>query len=276
MDIPVVIPEVAQPQLAVVVQPVETRNVLPGLVLGVGELECREVRVRVVRSVPLERPFRFDEQHLAGFDTSQPDVTLLGLLERRLRGNALIAVRLEVHQPRLRLSEPRVHTRSEPNRYVLIEVPNDVVTLQLHLRPNLVNGLWCVAEEAGHQRAVSCREGYEYVSIRKDSIQHHGTDGKADLLVLGELTLDTGDDVGRDGRRERGGQLALDDVLERPLDGGRVERTIDDALDDLFVLGGDAQQSLGETLVEFNDLSHDRLLSAVDFSDAICSGDLNW
>ena len=40
------------------------------------------------------------------------------------------------------------------------------------------------------------------------------------------------------------GQLALDDVLECPLDGDGVERAVADALDDLVVLTGDTGQLL--------------------------------
>ncbi len=40
------------------------------------------------------------------------------------------------------------------------------------------------------------------------------------------------------------GQLALDDVLERPLDGDGVERAVADTLDDLVVLAGDTGQLL--------------------------------
>lgn len=41
-----------------------------------------------------------------------------------------------------------------------------------------------------------------------------------------------------------GDELALDDVLERPLDGGGVERAVADTLDDLVVLAGDTGQLL--------------------------------
>lgn len=63
------------------------------------------------------------------------------------------------------------------------------------------------------------------------------------------------------------GQLALNDVLECPLDGDGVERAVADTLDDLVVLAGDTGQLL--------DGGHDDLFLAVDFSDATCSGDLN-
>lgn len=68
------------------------------------------------------------------------------------------------------------------------------------------------------------------------------------------------------GRRVRG-QLALDDVLERPPDGDGVERAVADTHDNLFLLPDNSDQL-------FNG-SHDDLFSAVGFSDATCSGDLN-
>lgn len=63
------------------------------------------------------------------------------------------------------------------------------------------------------------------------------------------------------------GQLALDDVLQCPLDRRGVERTVADTHDNLVLLPDNSDQL-------FNG-SHDDLFSAVGFSDATCSGDLN-
>ena len=63
------------------------------------------------------------------------------------------------------------------------------------------------------------------------------------------------------------GELPFDDVLERLTNVVWVERAVTDTLDDLVVLSGNADQLF--------DGGHRDLASAVDFSDAICSGDLN-
>ena len=81
---------------------------------------------------------------------------------------------------------------------------------------------------------------------------------RPELTGTGELLLGGTPPGGRvPGQR---GQLALDDVLECPLDGDGVERAVadtlddlDDTLDDLVVLAGDTGQLL--------DGGHDDLLS---------------
>ena len=66
---------------------------------------------------------------------------------------------------------------------------------------------------------------------------------RPELTSTGELLLG-GTPPGRRVPVLHRGQLALDDVLERPLDGGRVERAVADTLDDLVVLAGDTGQLL--------------------------------
>ena len=92
------------------------------------ELEPRAVRIRVIHSVPLECPFGLDEQHLSDLDAGQSGLAVLGLLEGRLRGQALVAVRVEVHQSRL--GDRRPHAGSVLKRSVLVEVPRGAVSVQ--------------------------------------------------------------------------------------------------------------------------------------------------
>ena len=74
--------------------------------------------------------------------------------------------------------------------------------------------------------------------------QAQGQNGvRPKLTGTGELLLG-GMPPGRGVPVRYRGQLALDDVLERPLDGGRVERAVADTLDDLVVLAGDTGQLL--------------------------------
>lgn len=120
-------------------------------------------------------------------------------------------------------------------------------------------------------------EGVE--AVRNVEEQHLGLRPGSEFLgrlrqngVRPELTRTSELLLGRapPGGRVPGGsdELALDDVLERPLDDDGVERAIADALDDLVVLGGNTAQLL--------DGGHNNHLPfAVDFSDATCSGDLN-
>lgn len=110
----------------------------------------------MIHSVPLECPFGLDEQHLSDLDAGQSGLALPGLFEGRLRGQASVGVRIEVHQSRL--GDRRPHAGSVLKRKVLVEVPRGAVPVQFDARPDLIEGFRRVAEEASHQRPFVCRQ----------------------------------------------------------------------------------------------------------------------
>lgn len=85
------------------------------------------------------------------------------------------------------------------------------------------------------------QEQYLGLRLRCKSFRRLGqNDVRPELTGTGELLLGGTPPGGRlPGQR---GQLALDDILERPLDGGGVERAVTDTLDDFVVLSGNTGQ----------------------------------
>lgn len=214
-----------QLQLASVVPPEEARNARPvGAVL---ELVAREVRSRSTVE-PRERPLRELDQRRENLTGSDVGLTPEGV------GTLTLAM---------------FGVEGQPDGL-------RVLTLVRRETQTALVSLDALPAELGVARGGDglVPEGVE--RIRHVEKQHLGLRPGRELLgrlgqngVRPELTgtlelLLGGTPPGGQVPGQRG-QLALDDVLECPLDGDGVERAVADTLDDLVVLTGDTDQLLG-------------------------------
>ena len=222
--IPVVSPVLEQLQLAVVVPPVEVRNVRP--VPVVLELVAREDRSRSTVE-PRERPLgELDQrgQHLAGGEV---------VLTPEGVGTLTLAVLGVESQPDGTVELDLVGGET---RVPLVSL--DALPAVLGVARGGVDQVPQVVERIRHvqEQHLGLRPGRE---LRR-RLGQNGV--RPELTGTVELLLGGAPPGGRvPGQR---GQLALDDVLECPLDGDGVERAVADTLDDLVVLSGDTGQLL--------------------------------
>lgn len=163
----------------------------------------------------------------------------------------------------------------------LFPAPLGVAIRSLDEVPELVEGvvqtgLPSLGREGDGQHQHLVRVMLPGAGDRRDVLRHKApVECSVEGLDLLELILGRdvpggllGQDVRDGGLRQLDlGELPFDDVLERLTNVVRVERAVTDTLDDLVVLSGNADQLF--------DGGHRDLASAVDFSDTICSGDLN-
>lgn len=247
---PAVSPEAVQLQLAVVAPPVEARNARP--VPVVLELVAAEVRCRSTIE-PREAPVRELNQrreHLAGSN--------VGLTPEGVGTLTLATFGVEGQPDGFRVLDLVGGETQIP--LVGLDALPAVLGVALRSVDQVPQGV----ERVRHveKQHLGLRPGRELLGRLGQFAP------KPDLTCTRELLLG-GAPPGRPVVPGGSNELALDDVLKRPLDGNGVERAVADALDDLVVLGGDTAQLL--------DGGHDNPLSfAVDFSDATCSGDLNY
>ena len=221
---PVDSPAAAQPQPAVVVPPVEVRNARPvGAVL---ELVAREVRSRSTVE-PRERPLRELDQRRENLTGSDVGLTPEGV------GTLTLAMFGVEGQP----DGLRVLT--------LVRRETQTALVSLDALPAVLGvargGDGLVPEGVERIRHVE----KQHLGLRpgRELLGRLGQNGvRPELTGTLELLLGGTPPGGRvPGQR---GQLALDDVLECPLDGDGVERAVADTLDDLVVLSRDTGQLL--------------------------------
>lgn len=218
-------PAAVQPQLAAAVPPVEARNARPvGVVL---ELVAREVRSRSTVE-PRERPLRELDQrreNLAG--------CTVGLTPEGVGTLTLAMFGVEGQPDGLRV-------------LTLVRRETQTALVSLDALPavlGVVRGGDDLVPE-GVERVRHVEQQHLGLRPGRELLGRLGQNGvRPELASTLELLLGGTPPGGRvPGQR---GQLALDDVLECPLDGGGVERAVADTLDDLVVLAGDTGQLLG-------------------------------
>ena len=221
---PAASPAAVQPQPAVVVPPVEARNERPvGAVL---ELVAREVRSRSTVE-PRERPLRELDQRRENLTGSDVGLTPEGV------GTLTLAMFGVEGQP----DGLRVLT--------LVRRETQTALVSLDALPAVLGvargGDGLVPEGVERIRHVE----KQHLGLRpgRELLGRLGQNGvRPELTGTLELLLGGTPPGGRvPGQR---GQLALDDVLECPLDGDGVERAVADTLDDLVVLSRDTGQLL--------------------------------
>jgi len=213
-----------QLQLAVDVPPVDARNARP--VPVVLELVAREVRSRSTVE-PRERPLGELDQRREDLGSCHVGLTPEGV------GTLTLAVFGVEGQP----DGFRVLT--------LVRRKTQVPLVSLDALPPVLGvargGDGLVPEGVERIRHVE----KQYLGLRpgRELLGRLGQNGvRPELTGTLELLLGGTPPGGRvPGQR---GQLALDDVLECPLDGDGVERAVADTLDDLVVLAGDTGQLL--------------------------------
>ena len=221
---PAASPAAVQLQLAVDVPPAEVRNDRPDPV--VLELVAREVRNR--SSVePRERPFRELDQRREDLASSG-----VGLTPEGVGMLTLATFGVEGQPDGFRVLD-LVGGETQVPLVGLDTVPAvlGVARGGIDLVPQGVEAVRHVEKQY-----LGLRPGRELLGRLGQNSVRPELAGTLELLLGGTPP----------GRRIPGqrGQLALDDVLERPLDGGRVERAVADTLDDLVVLSRDTGQLL--------------------------------
>lgn len=221
---PEVSPAAVQLQLADVDPPVEVRNVRP--VPVVLELVAREVRCRGTVE-PRERP-------VGELDQRREDLagSGVGLTPEGVGTLTLTALGVE-GQPDGRRELDLVGCETQIPLVSLDALP-PVLGVALGGDDLVPEGVERVRRV--EQQHLGLRPGRELLG----RLGQNGV--RPELASTLELLLGGTPPGGRvPGQR---GQLALDDVLECPLDGGGVERAVADTLDDLVVLAGDTGQLL--------------------------------
>lgn len=184
-------PERVEAEPTAAAPPAEEQNVRPGSV--VLALEAREVRVVVELPVPRQASLRVEHEVLEDFDASQPELVLLGRLERRFRGEPCVGVRVEVHETEF---ASRLHARRVAELRVLDVVDRGVAGRRRERSEELVRDRLGVgvAEATSDERLVAVGERLEHVGLLQDVLPLLVADRDTEILPRGELTLDLLDD----------------------------------------------------------------------------------